>query len=139
MEAACRGAHASAHYQEGDTVGLLPGHEPAAANPWVDIALPTGLGHLRNALVAHADAVVAVGGGAGTLSEMAMAWIHDRLVVAVEVPGWSEELAGRKVDGRARLAGLPEDRVHAAPSGEAAVALVVEKMPAYGRTPPARR
>ncbi len=114
--------------KRGDTIGLLPGHDPAATNAFVDIAIPTGLGHLRNALVAHADAIVAVGGGAGTLSEIAMAWIHDRVVVAVEVGGWSGELADRRVDGRVRFAEVADDRVLGARTGEEAVALVLARM-----------
>jgi uncharacterized protein (TIGR00725 family) len=70
MEAACRGARSRA----GTTVGLLPGLDRAAANGWVQIAIPTGLGEARNALVVRAaDALVAVGGGWGTLSEIAFA------------------------------------------------------------------
>jgi uncharacterized protein (TIGR00725 family) len=70
MEAACRGAASSG----GVTLGLLPGDDPSDANPWVTIPLATGLGHLRNALVARvADVVVAIGGAHGTLSEVAMA------------------------------------------------------------------
>jgi uncharacterized protein (TIGR00725 family) len=125
MEAACRGAHASAKYREGDTLGFLPGRDPRAANAWVDIPLPTGLGHLRNGLVALADAIVAVGGGAGTLSEMALGWVHDRIVVGVEIAGWSGELAGLAVDDRARPLEIP-DHVLGAPTGAAAIARVVE-------------
>ncbi|HVL27109.1 MAG TPA: TIGR00725 family protein [Acidimicrobiales bacterium] len=70
MEAACRGAKAGG----GTTVGILPGADRAEANPWVDVALPTGLGEARNVLVVRAaDALVAVGGGFGTLSEIALA------------------------------------------------------------------
>jgi uncharacterized protein (TIGR00725 family) len=70
MEAACRGAHDVG----GLTVGILPGRHRAGANPHVDIAIPTGLGEARNALVVRAaDAVVAVAGEYGTLSEMALA------------------------------------------------------------------
>jgi uncharacterized protein (TIGR00725 family) len=70
MAAACRGAKA----QGGRTVGLLPGSDPAAANPWVDVALPTGFGEARNVLVVRAaEAVIAVGGAYGTLSEIALA------------------------------------------------------------------
>ncbi len=70
MAAACRGA-----WQAGGTaVGILPGSERAAANEWVAVAIPTGLGELRNGLVVRAaDAVVAVGGAYGTLSEIALA------------------------------------------------------------------
>ncbi|MDI6719203.1 MAG: TIGR00725 family protein [Methanomicrobiales archaeon] len=68
MEAACRGAKE----RDGTTVGILP--HTGAGNPYLDIAIRTGLGHARNAvLVQSADAVVAIGGGYGTLSEIAIA------------------------------------------------------------------
>jgi len=70
MEAACRGAKSA----EGTTVGILPGTERSDANPFVDVAIPTGLGESRNALVARAaDALIAIGGEFGTLSEIALA------------------------------------------------------------------
>jgi uncharacterized protein (TIGR00725 family) len=70
MEAACRGARGAG----GTTLGLLPGADRAEANPHVTVAVPTGLGEARNALVVRAaDAVVAIGGGYGTLSEVALA------------------------------------------------------------------
>ena len=68
MEAACRGARS----RGGFTVGLLPGTDREDANGWVVLALPTGLGEARNALIVRAaDAIVAIGGGWGTLSEIA--------------------------------------------------------------------
>jgi uncharacterized protein (TIGR00725 family) len=68
MEAACRGAQAKG----GVTIGILPGTRHADANPYVTHAIPTGLGHARNLLVVRsADAVIAVGGKFGTLSEIA--------------------------------------------------------------------
>jgi uncharacterized protein (TIGR00725 family) len=70
MAAAARGARDAG----GLCVGLLPGTDPEAAAPEVGLAIPTGLGELRNALIARAcAAVVAVGGGYGTLSEIGMA------------------------------------------------------------------
>ena len=70
MEAACRGARS----RGGVTLGLLPGTDRDEANGWVIVAVPTGLGEARNALVVRAaDAVVAIGGGWGTLSEIALA------------------------------------------------------------------
>jgi uncharacterized protein (TIGR00725 family) len=70
MEAACRGAKEVG----GLTVGILPGPDRSEANPFVDVVLPTGLGEARNALVVGAaDAVIAIGGGYGTLSEIALA------------------------------------------------------------------
>lgn len=102
MEAACRGAHGSAAYREGDTLGILPSGDPAEANPFVDVVLPTGLGLARNVLVVRAgDAIVAVGGGAGTLSELAYAWQFRKPVVALDLgEGWSAELADRSLDDR---------------------------------------
>lgn len=68
MEAACRGAKE----RDGTTVGILP--HTGVGNPYLDIAIRTGLGHARNVvLVQSADAVVAIGGGYGTLSEIAIA------------------------------------------------------------------
>lgn len=70
MAAACRGARSAG----GRTVGILPGDDQEQANPWVELALPTGLGEARNVLVVRAGrAVIAVGGGFGTLSELAFA------------------------------------------------------------------
>jgi uncharacterized protein (TIGR00725 family) len=70
MAAACRGAREVG----GSTVGILPGTERSSANEWVQIAIASGLGELRNGLVVRAaDVVVAIGGAYGTLSEIALA------------------------------------------------------------------
>jgi uncharacterized protein (TIGR00725 family) len=70
MAAACRGAKRAG----GVTVGLLPGAQRSAANEWVTISIPTGLGELRNGLLVRAaEAVIAIGGAFGTLSEVALA------------------------------------------------------------------
>ena len=80
MEAACRGARS----RRGVTLGLLPGEDRRAANGWVSLAVPTGLGELRNGLVVRAcDALVAVGGSPGTLSEVAFAQATGRPVVGL--------------------------------------------------------
>jgi uncharacterized protein (TIGR00725 family) len=80
MEAACRGARE----EGGFAIGILPGASPADANPWVDVAVATGLGTTRNALVVmNADAVVAVDGEYGTLSEIAYGKIHGKKVVGL--------------------------------------------------------
>ncbi len=78
MEAAAEGAEAAG----GLTLGLLPGTDAAAANPHIALPLPTGLGEARNAvLVRAADAVIAVAGEWGTLSEVALARKMDVPVV----------------------------------------------------------
>ena len=77
MEGACRGAKEAG----GLTVGILPHYEPLA-NPFVDIKIPTGLGHGRNVIVAaSSEVVVAVGGSYGTLSEIAFALKLNKKVV----------------------------------------------------------
>jgi uncharacterized protein (TIGR00725 family) len=80
MEAACRGARS----RRGRTLGILPGEDRDAANGWVEIAVATGLGELRNGLIVRAcDALIAVGGGHGTLSEVALALKLGRPVVGL--------------------------------------------------------
>ena len=80
MEAACRGAKS----RRGVTIGLLPGFDRNEANGWVDVAIATGLGEIRNALIVRtSDALVAIGGGAGTLSEIAFALKLGRPVIGV--------------------------------------------------------
>lgn len=86
MEAACRGAKA----EGGTTLGILPGSDRSAANPYVDVAVPTGLGEVRNALIVRAaDAMIAMAGGYGTLSEIALA-LRDGLPV-VGLDTWEIE------------------------------------------------
>ena len=87
MEAACRGAGSSG----GITVGLLPATDRTAANPHLTVAIATGLGELRNGLIVRAaDALIAIGGGYGTLSEVALALKAGRPVIGIG--GW--EIAG---------------------------------------------
>jgi uncharacterized protein (TIGR00725 family) len=81
MEAACRGARSTG----ATTLGILPGADRGAANPFVSVAVATGLGELRNGLVVRsADAVVAIAGGAGTLSEIAFALKAGKPVAGIE-------------------------------------------------------
>jgi hypothetical protein len=131
MEAACRGGHASWRYQPGSTVGVLPGSDPNDANEFVDIILPTALHHVRNSLVAHADAVVAIGGGAGTLSEICFAWMYKRLIIALKVRGWSGRLAGTRLDNRIRYPHLPKDQIYPANNAGDVVRLLRAHLPAY--------
>jgi len=100
MEAASRGAHQGG----GLVVGILPGDSLEGANPWCTVVIPTGLGHARNAVNALAgDLVIAVGGSAGTLSEICFAWLQGKPILALcGQGGWAEELAGKTVDPRPR-------------------------------------
>jgi uncharacterized protein (TIGR00725 family) len=81
MEAACRGAKEAG----GITIGIIPTDKKEDANPYVDIVIPTGLGHARNVLIVHAaDALVAVAGEAGTLSEIALALKTRKPIVGIQ-------------------------------------------------------
>jgi hypothetical protein len=89
MAAVARGARDAG----GRTIGILPGAHRKEANEFLDVVIPTGLGDARNALIAcAADAVIAVGGGFGTLSEVALALKKEKPVIGLsfsfpEVPG----------------------------------------------------
>lgn len=93
MAAACRGAKAAG----GTTVGILPGGDRADANAFVDVSIPTGMGEARNALVVRAaDALVALDGEFGTLSEIALALRLGKPVVGLST--WELFRAGSAVD-----------------------------------------
>ena len=133
MEAACLGARNSDNYQNGDTVGVLPGFSADNANRGVDIAIPTGLEFARNSVVALSEAVVAVGGGAGTLSEICHAWIHKRLIVALGAEGWAGRLAGQRLDRRVRYQEIPDDRIYSASTAKESVELLQNLLPLYNK------
>ena len=91
MEAACRGAKSKG----GLTIGILPGQESSTANPWVDIPVVTGIGEARNvAVVKSAQAVIAIGGRYGTLSEIAHALKSNIPVIGLNT--WSLLRNGRE-------------------------------------------
>ena len=76
----------------GEVLGLLPGPDPVAANPYVTIVVSTNMGHARNVIIAHtADALIAVEGGYGTLSEIAISLKLGKPVVVLA--------GGLQVDG----------------------------------------
>jgi uncharacterized protein (TIGR00725 family) len=119
MEAAARGASEAPVEPAATVVGILPGRDRAAANPFVTIALATGLGELRNAVIASSsDGLIAIGGNAGTLIEIGFALEQGRTVVSLG--GWTvrdgadETVAGIRVAGGAaeavRMVLHPEGR-----------------------------
>jgi uncharacterized protein (TIGR00725 family) len=90
MEHAARGAQAAG----GLTIGLLPGEDITEANAYIDVAIASGLGHARNAILARtADGVVALGGGLGTLSEIALALRNGRPTIGIKT--WRFDRDGR--------------------------------------------
>jgi len=80
MEAASRGAKQAG----GVTMGILPGNSPDDANPYIDIAIATGLGYSRNSLVAmNSDVLIAIDGQYGTLTEIAYACIYRKKIIGL--------------------------------------------------------
>jgi uncharacterized protein (TIGR00725 family) len=109
MEAVCKGAKA----EGGVTIGILPGPFCGDANPYVDYPIATDMGQARNAIIVRtADAVIAVGGEYGTLTEIAMALKMGKKVVALS--SWEISRAGQ-----------PDDKIIRAKSPQEAVELVM--------------
>ena len=89
MEAASRGAKRA----NGLVIGMLPGFQKNDANPYVDIAITTGMGWMRNTLtVRAADAVIMISGGVGTLNELTVAYQDKPTVVLEGTGGWSDRI-----------------------------------------------
>lgn len=87
MEAVCRGASETG----GHTIGILPGYDSSTANEYVETAIATGLGNARNVLVVlNSDAVIAIDGATGTLSELGHALDFNRPVAGLETHDLSE-------------------------------------------------
>ena len=101
MEFASKGAKTSKKYTENSIIGILPDYDSENANKYVDIAIPTGLGLSRNlVLISVAHAVVAIGGGSGTLNELSASWQMNKLIIGLETEGWSKQLCGKSLDDR---------------------------------------
>lgn len=108
MSAAAKGAKEGG----GITVGLLPGENSDSANPYIDISLPTGMGHARNVLVAYSgDAVIAINGSLGTLSEISFALMKEKPVIGIGT--WDlNALVYKRYDDKISL-----EREHSGPKG----------------------
>jgi uncharacterized protein (TIGR00725 family) len=100
MEAAFIGAKRAKNYQSGDTIAISPKESPEGDVCLADIVIYTGLGHARNYIMAHGQIILAIGGGTGTLSEMAMAWSKCRPIMAFAGDGWAGKVAGVRLDER---------------------------------------
>lgn len=108
MEAACKGAQS----EGGITIGILPGEIRQSANPYVQIPIVTGIGNARNvAVVKSAQAVIAVGGSYGTLSEIAFALNSNIPVIGLNT--WSLSRNGQQ-DNSIVIANDPVDAVNKA-------------------------
>lgn len=123
MDAVSAGGRTSPAWRDGLIIGIIPSYRAADASASCDIVIPTGLQLARNVLVvATADVVLAVGGGAGTLSEIALASQLGKPIVALGDHGWAGRLAGQTVDGRGSRA------IRGCASIDEAVAACVESL-----------
>jgi uncharacterized protein (TIGR00725 family) len=102
MEAVCKGAKS----KNGKTIGILPGNNPIEANPYIDIAIATGMGISRNLIIIRsAVAVIAIAGGYGTLSELAFALQLEKPIIGIRTWAVSEnvEIVSNPEDAVIRL------------------------------------
>ncbi len=132
MKYALQGAKASEKYREGDTIAVLPMYDERVANEYADIVIPTGIDLARDVITANAPAVVAIGGGSGTLGEIANAWTLYRMVIAMETAtGWSAKVANTQV-GETRIYGENfEDMVWGAKNADDVIKLLKDKLQYY--------
>jgi uncharacterized protein (TIGR00725 family) len=133
MEAVSIGARKSRKYRPDSVIGILPHFDPSLANPYCEITIPTGLDTYRNGIVANSIAVIALGGGAGTLSEMAFAWILNSLILAWRKEGWSARLADTRIDDRIRV-NISEDRIFGFDAPDQIIELLHKYVPIYQKT-----
>lgn len=117
MEAACRGAKEA----NGTTVGVIPQDNFSFANQFCDIVICTGIGFARDFIVASSsDAIIAIGGGIGTLIEMSVGYMIKKKVVAISPSGGVSDIyAGKYLDERKRVL------IDSAPDAKAAVQAIL--------------
>ena len=108
MEAVCRGVKSSG----GNTIGILPGRSPKEANEFIDVPIVTSMGYARNVIVVHTgEAVIAIGGAYGTLSEIGHALSDEIPVVGLNT--WSFNREGSE-DNSLHLCNTPSQAVETA-------------------------
>jgi len=126
MEKASLGARDSSNYQEGKVIGVLPDYSTENMNEYVDTAIPTGMGLGRNIILpSMCDAVIVIGGGAGTLSEIALAWQMGKLIIALDSEGWSSNLKSVRLDKRR------SDKIFSADTPKDAINTLNDKVDEY--------
>jgi uncharacterized protein (TIGR00725 family) len=110
MEAACRGAvRERGKALHPPIVGLLPKYDVTQGNAYLDVAIPTGLGHARNVLVASSgEVVLCIGGATGALSEVALARKIGRPVIVFRPSGGTAALVGKTIGSVTAVDTVPE-------------------------------
>ncbi len=134
MEAALAGAKESERYVHGTTIAVIPSKDANDANEYADVVVPTGLDIMRNSKVVDANAVVVIGGGAGTLSEISIAWQKFKLIIALKgFGGWADKLAGKPLDSRVRYPKVEKDSIYGVMTIEEVLRLLELNIDKYDR------
>ncbi len=112
MEAAALGVKKASN-PNALSICIIPQDDKKFANLYCDIVIPTGMGECRNKLVVNtADILIAIGGGAGTLSEIAFAWKQNKKVICItKFNGWAKNLAGQNIDTTAKDLLIPAENI----------------------------
>jgi uncharacterized protein (TIGR00725 family) len=111
-EAASRGACIAHGYSDGDVINIFPGYHPCDPGHFRGGCMSFSNDLYGDVIVTHSDAVVAIAGGSGTLTQLAHAWGLNKLIIAYQVKGWSGRVANRPMDARKRNSNIPDDRVY---------------------------
>ena len=125
MEAVCKGVQEVG----GISVCILPSENKHEANKYCSIIIPSGIGFARNSInILAGDGIIAIGGRAGTLSEIAFAWIYNKPIVVLDkTNGWSEKLKNQRLDDRRT------DIIYSATTPEEAVSKIKELLAEVNR------
>ena len=133
MEAVFKGANNSKNKMKGDLIAILPGNKKNVSK-YADIEIATGKDIMRNEDVVDADSVISIGGGAGTLNEISIAWAKFKLILScTEYEGWSKKLANRKIDERIRYRDIAEDCIYGFKNIEECMKLLEKYIHIYKR------
>jgi len=133
MKAVFKGACNSKNKMIGDLIAILPGKDKNI-NEYADIKIATGKDIMRAEDVVDADAVISIGGGAGTLNEISIAWAKFKLILAcAEFEGWSKKLFNKIIDNRIRYCDIKEDCIYGFQSVDECIDLLEKYIPIYKR------
>lgn len=127
------GAVSSKNYSGNDLISILPGYDPSVAEDYSNIVIATGLDIARSIIISNSDAIIAVGGGAGTLMELSSAWELKRPIIAYDYRGWSQKLGNFIVDQRVRYENINYDKVFLVNSVEEIISLLNSILPIYNK------
>lgn len=129
QEAVSRGACIAHGYSDSDVINILPEYYPCNPGRFYGACISVSNDMSGDLVVSGSDAVIAIGGGSGTLTQLAHAWALNKLIIAYRVTGWSGRVAGRPMDIRQRYPDIPDDQVYGVTSENE----VLEKLELLGK------